>query len=255
MYGPAVASMFEFNHINPKTKHKSYKAVIARRLSSEVLDEVDKCGLMCSECHKILTLQRITGTVKISYEVGGRAFTKEGAIQGIMKFDPVTGDVNGLEFFGDVRITPEVYEVTIGDGEPRTHSHEEFNESNLLTRFLVATRTQGELTIRLLDGTVMFQARKIEGDSCEIESTARCTLLDHVEMTSDNGKETFHCRNGKMISTTGKVSTRFAYKLTMPYDQEALRPLLEPTIMPVGEPSRAPLETSGESGLMGSKPE
>lgn len=222
VFGPNLAALFEFNHIDPKKKSKKYKLLIKRKLSGEVLDEIDLCGLMCSECHKILTLQRITGTVEVTYKSAGKEYSQEGAIQGVMKLDPATGLIDSLSFYGNVKLIPETYEIRFGDVPTGIHSHQNLTNGELAKLFL-ATRTEGELKIYSVgDGTFLLGARKVDEDRFEIESIARCTLLDKVSLTSYEG-ETFHCRNGKMISTSGRVSTTFAYKMRLLYDQVALK--------------------------------
>jgi hypothetical protein len=49
--------MFQFNHVDPKQKDPRYDNLIQRQLSGEQLDEVDKCVLLCNECHGILHAQ------------------------------------------------------------------------------------------------------------------------------------------------------------------------------------------------------
>src|SRR5437764_111174 len=55
-----IDGYFQFNHTDPKKKAKNYDNIIRRRrISSEVLDEVDKCVLLCVGCHTILHGQGI----------------------------------------------------------------------------------------------------------------------------------------------------------------------------------------------------
>jgi hypothetical protein len=57
----AFGGYFHFNHVDPSTKAENYDNIIRRtRLSSEILDEVDKCVLLCTACHTILHGQGIT---------------------------------------------------------------------------------------------------------------------------------------------------------------------------------------------------
>ncbi|MEX2174200.1 MAG: hypothetical protein WD872_07550, partial [Pirellulaceae bacterium] len=45
--------IFEFNHIEPAKKHPDYDNLIRRTISTEQLDEIDKCVLLCRVCHGI----------------------------------------------------------------------------------------------------------------------------------------------------------------------------------------------------------
>src|SRR5262245_45230982 len=67
-----VDRMFEFNHVDPAGKHPGYANLIRRSLSSEQLDEVDKCVLLCRQCHGILHAQGITGRVQFTVKIGVR---------------------------------------------------------------------------------------------------------------------------------------------------------------------------------------
>jgi hypothetical protein len=50
-----IRGYFDFHHVDPSTKADIYANMIRRqRLSSEILDEVDKCILVCEGCHTIL---------------------------------------------------------------------------------------------------------------------------------------------------------------------------------------------------------
>src|SRR5689334_13037263 len=62
---------FEFNHIRPERKHPDYEALIRRRLSTEVLNEVDKCKLFCRNCHGLFHSQNVTGRVVRTLKLGG----------------------------------------------------------------------------------------------------------------------------------------------------------------------------------------
>jgi predicted HNH restriction endonuclease len=44
----------EFHHIDPKTKDEGVSRLIRGRLRQKVIDEVNKCVLVCSNCHKMI---------------------------------------------------------------------------------------------------------------------------------------------------------------------------------------------------------
>ena len=50
--------VLEFDHINPKTKSYSIAHGIASTLSwKNIMTEIDKCQILCANCHKIKTAQ------------------------------------------------------------------------------------------------------------------------------------------------------------------------------------------------------
>ncbi len=51
--------LFELNHIDPKKKHPQYANLIRRSISTEQLEEIDKCVLLCRQCHGIVHAQNV----------------------------------------------------------------------------------------------------------------------------------------------------------------------------------------------------
>ena len=62
----------QFHHIDPKTKAKDYSNLIRRKISSEQLDELDKCVLLCDRCHNVIHAQDARGNLTITVELDGR---------------------------------------------------------------------------------------------------------------------------------------------------------------------------------------
>ena len=58
----------QFHHIDPKTKSKNYSNLIRRKISSEQLDELDKCVLLCDRCHNVIHAQEKKGMLAIGPE-------------------------------------------------------------------------------------------------------------------------------------------------------------------------------------------
>lgn len=68
--------IFELHHIEPSTKDHNYTNLIRQKLSAEQIDEVDKCTLLCGQCHSILHAQNITARLKLSVTLDGRVVTQ-----------------------------------------------------------------------------------------------------------------------------------------------------------------------------------
>ncbi|MGJ8670610.1 MAG: hypothetical protein ACSHXK_14060 [Oceanococcus sp.] len=64
--------MFELHHIDPSSKDPKYKNLIRQQLSAKQIEEVDKCTLLCGQCHSILHAQNITAKLKLSVNLDGR---------------------------------------------------------------------------------------------------------------------------------------------------------------------------------------
>src|SRR5258708_18927649 len=69
-YG-TVNRMFQFNHIDPTKKHPDYDNLIRRTINTEQLDEIDKCVLLCNECHGVVHAQNLTGEISLTVNVDG----------------------------------------------------------------------------------------------------------------------------------------------------------------------------------------
>ena len=67
-----VRRMFEFHHVDPKEKSTDYKNLIRKKLCSDQLDELDKCILLCGNCHDILHSQEIHGALDFNIELEGK---------------------------------------------------------------------------------------------------------------------------------------------------------------------------------------
>ena len=62
--------MFELHHIDPDAKDPNFKNLIRRTLSFDQIEEVDKCTLLCSQCHSVIHAQNIRAKLElvVSYE-------------------------------------------------------------------------------------------------------------------------------------------------------------------------------------------
>lgn len=69
--------MFEFHHIDPLEKHPQYSALMNKTLSAEQIEEVDKCVLLCRECHGIVHAQNIDGHIEITSQIKNRYVTQK----------------------------------------------------------------------------------------------------------------------------------------------------------------------------------
>lgn len=53
-YNGENASIFDFHHLNPEEKEFNPKRLINNGLTERALKELDKCILVCSNCHRLL---------------------------------------------------------------------------------------------------------------------------------------------------------------------------------------------------------
>ena len=109
-----VNRIFKFHHVDPATKHDDYDKLIQRKLSTEQLDEVDKCVLLCGNCHDILHTQDNDGHVTFTVTIGDK--TAEQTIFGNIIEDLET---KTAKFISNERLYTIPYWLFIGrDAEP-----------------------------------------------------------------------------------------------------------------------------------------
>jgi hypothetical protein len=58
-----TASLYDFHHINAKSKATDYENLIKRKCSIEVLNELDKCTLLRADMHRIVESQKLSGVL------------------------------------------------------------------------------------------------------------------------------------------------------------------------------------------------
>ncbi len=106
--------IFELNHVDPRKKHPDYDNLIRRTISTEQLDEVDKCVLLCRNCHGITHQQNINGELAVRVKAGGRQI--EQRFSGQLIRNHLTGKA---KFFTDEKVLLHPYRVYVGDNNPR----------------------------------------------------------------------------------------------------------------------------------------
>lgn len=68
--------MTEFHHIEPELKAENYNTLIQRIVSKEQLQELDKCVLLCRQCHGIVHAQDLSCKLKITVDFKGKEYSQ-----------------------------------------------------------------------------------------------------------------------------------------------------------------------------------
>jgi hypothetical protein len=124
--------IFEFNHVDPANKSPEYDNLIRRKLSSEQLDEVDKCVLLCRNCHGILHSQAITGHLEMSLELDGRTTTQK--MPGQYTFDKRE---NRLTFITNERLLTIPYLLCVDEKDAELKFGTELEHENYLLNLIL----------------------------------------------------------------------------------------------------------------------
>jgi hypothetical protein len=191
-----IARSFEFNHINPSTKHPDYDNLIRRKLSAEQLDEVDKCALLCRECHGVLHAQNLKGEAVFTLRAGGRE--AEQRVRGQFIIDHQDGKGT---FFSDDLLLVWPYAVCLGHQQPRVAFARELYDGELV-KLILGTREHDTLRVFAGDGHLDVLVRRLDPDHFEFQCMLRFPL---IRMEEETAPVPFWIRNGALVAADGEV--------------------------------------------------
>ncbi len=155
--------VFQFNHIDPSKKSKYYDSLIQRKLSSEQLDEVDKCVLLCVQCHGILHAQNLNIERVVTLRTDGFE------VEHTLKFQVIDDlEEKRRMLFSDDLEYLELYRVKLGERETRIYSGLQLRDSESLDQMISQTQTEGTLLVENLEGYPMLRVTKIDDESYEM---------------------------------------------------------------------------------------
>jgi hypothetical protein len=209
-YG-SVNKMFEFNHVDPGKKHPDYDNLIERVLSGEQLDEVDKCVLLCRQCHGVLHAQHITCELLVRVKVGTKR--AEQRFKGQMIFDYRD---RRATFLTNERVLLHPYRVSLGRKRPRFLFGTDL-EKNLFNVYIQKILDYQTIVVRSWKGREMFRAEYKGGNEIAVNHAINFQLL-YTELCDDQGKPTIWIRNGIGLSKKGEIfrSGTVKYKFKLP---------------------------------------
>jgi hypothetical protein len=200
-----INKLFQFHHVDPAKKHADYDNLIQRRVSAEQLDELDKCVLLCNNCHDILHAQRGTGTLHVTCDLGNRTVVLPFKGQVIVDFDIDTGEFKA-RFFQDEPMFLERYDVSRDTSTPETFVGAELNTDGRLLQLLLDTQKAGTLRIRPHGHpALLLKAEKVNQRQCKVVASVQFPLLKFNGFHDDH---TLHLsvRNGQVIYSPKKAS-------------------------------------------------
>ena len=196
-----VERMFEFNHVDPAKKHPDYTNLIRRVLSTEQLDEVDKCVLLCCQCHRILHAQGITGHVELSVTVAGQTATQTLNGQLIVDWKD-----RKARFLTNERVLVVPYRLQIGDREPRMYFGSALEkEGVLLTHFRELPKHKRLRVLAYRDSRVLMDVEHLGGNEMKMTMDVGFPVLTS-ELCGDSKDDVFiWIRHGVGLTKDGEV--------------------------------------------------
>lgn len=195
--------MFEFHHVVPSTKDRDYKRLMAQRLSRRQMDELDKCVLLCTQCHRIIHAQNNTGTLELAVEVGRRRVTQR--VHGWIRTDRVAKQVS---FVTNEPYLLEPCEVRAGQEAPRLMFLVEIERSDNLQRWLAQLEQHRNVEIvSLRDRKRFMRIEHIEGDQFTVTQAIGFPVTSFEFVPRDVPDEVVFFRNGVVLTKKGNVHT------------------------------------------------
>ncbi len=196
--------MFEFHHIEPSKKHTEYAALMQRTISAEQIEEVDKCLLLCRECHGIVHAQDNEGSIVIRSIISGRVVTQE--LKGWFVVDNVDAT---LRFMSNDRNLLQPCRVSLGEGDPEEYFVLELMQEERLQNWLRSIELHSRIAVVSVPGEELLL------DIC-FESANRANvrmalglpiLAMDFEVTEGNSSYLW-LRNGMVLTKEGDLYSK-----------------------------------------------
>jgi hypothetical protein len=208
-YG-TVDRMFEFNHVDPSEKDPNYKNLIRRVISSDQLDEIDKCVLLCRQCHGILHAQSISGNLQFTVNVAERTATQTLKCQVI-----IDKKENRARFLTNERVLVIPYRLKIGELEPQLHFGIELEKEGVLIKHFRDLPHIKTLTVMSYkDSRILLHVEHIDRKCVKMEYDVRFPVWESELCGVGKNDPLVWVRNGVGLTKDGKV----IYKGTVKFE-------------------------------------
>ena len=190
--------MTEFHHIDEKKKAKNYNALIQRKICTEQLNELDKCILLCSQCHKLIHAQNIKACLDLKLEHERNIYTQK--ISGWIIMDLLE---KRMRFFSDQRFLLNFYQISIGDEKAKVIVGVEIDSGEFFSNLFKGLREYNKFEIRDDKNTKMLMKATLLGSNeFELKQAVEFPFLEYELSNKDGAK--LWVRNGKVLDERGR---------------------------------------------------
>jgi hypothetical protein len=203
---------FEFDHVDPSLKAENYDNLIRRtRLSSEILDEVDKCVMLCKGCHSILHAQNINARFCFFTTAKDGRSRQRGFRQWLKGQGIYSGKKKAVTFFSSE--PPSIFPCWVAFKE-----HGKPHEPRRLTTFRVIEKHLFKSVMNKLQigdafgiwsyaGKVVAELSRLEDGRYQLRQLINFPLIKG-EFDGDDGKIAMFVRRGYALFPNGEISTK-----------------------------------------------
>ena len=205
--------MFQFHHIDPDSKDRHYKRLMSQRLTRRQMDEIDKCVLLCTQCHATMHAQEITGTLRLSVQLNKRLVSQ--SLKGWVKADFVD---RRLAFVTNEPYLLHPCEIRIGSEAPKSLCLIEIEEDSNLHDWLRKIEHHKHIEIySFRDRKVVMQLDHVEGKRIAVKQAIGFPLT-RLELHATNVPgEKIYFRNGIVLMASGAIHSTgvISYELSL----------------------------------------
>ncbi|PMG48687.1 hypothetical protein [Shewanella sp. 10N.286.52.B9] len=189
--------MTEFHHVEEDKKAVNYNALIRRKLCTEQLDELDKCILLCSNCHKLIHAQNIKANLDVKLEFEGNVYNQKIVGWVIMDFRE-----KKMRIYTDQKYLLHLYQIRIGDEQAKVIVGVELDSGDFFSNLFKGLRNYKKFEIRNAQNTkVLMQGTYLGSNEIELKQAVEFPFLEY-EWDEDGVKS--WARNGKLLDENGR---------------------------------------------------
>ncbi|WP_297894736.1 hypothetical protein [Shewanella sp.] len=193
--------MFEFHHADPGTKHVEYQALMKRAISTEQIEEVDKCMLLCRDCHGIVHSQNIEGSIEIQSTINGRVVSQQ--LHGWFVVDNVD---RTMRFMSNDRNMLQPCRVTLGDGPSEDYFVLELVQEHCLLNWFKSIADHKRIeVISLPDGEFLLEVYHETGNRVQVRMALGLPIFTMNFEVSEGNSSYLWLRNGMVLTKEGDL--------------------------------------------------
>ncbi|WP_076012058.1 hypothetical protein [Alteromonas abrolhosensis] len=188
--------MTEFHHVEESKKADNYNALIRRKLCTEQLDELDKCILLCSNCHKLIHAQNIKANLEIKLEFEGNVYTQE-----IVGWVIVDFREKKMRIYTDQKYLLRLYQIRIGAEQAKVIAGVEMASPVFFSSLFKGLCSSKMFEIRNAQNTkVLMRGTYLGSNEIELKQAVEFPFLEYE--WNENGVKSW-ARNGKLLDENG----------------------------------------------------
>jgi len=188
--------MTEFHHVDEARKAQNYNSLIRRNLCTEQLNELDKCILLCAQCHKLIHAQNIKADLSLKLDFEGKVYEQK--IAGWMILDLLE---KRIRFLSDKMFKLHIYQIRLGDEMAKPIVGVEMDSGDYFSNLFRGLIYYKKFEIRNADNTkVLMKARLLNDNKFELKQAVEFPFIEYE--WNEEGVKSW-ARNGKVLDENG----------------------------------------------------